>query len=171
MLGQRRRTGLAGRRLATAAFGAFLVVGGTMPASADQVTDQIHAAEGAYTQRNYSAALAALASASSLIRQMKADAWKAVLPAPPSGWTAGPAKTMTVAPALLGGGTSVERHYFRGDGASVDISLIADAPMLQSVATLLGAGMLLSGSETMQIEGQRVSYDADDNTLQAIVAD
>lgn len=128
-------------------------------------------AEAAYSQRNYTAALDALAAASGMIRQMKADAWKAVLPAPPVGWTAGPAKTMTVAPALLGGGTSIERQYFRADGASVDVSLIADAPMLQSVATLLGAGMLLSGSETMQIEGQRVAYDADDNTLQAIVAD
>ncbi len=43
--------------------------------------------------------------------------------------------------------------------------------MLQSVAGLLGAGMLISGSDLMVIEGQRVTYDADANTLQAIVAD
>jgi hypothetical protein len=43
--------------------------------------------------------------------------------------------------------------------------------MLQSAAMLLGAGMLVSGSELLIIEGQRASYDANENSLQAIVAD
>jgi hypothetical protein len=140
------------------------------PAAADAVTEALHAATAAYAQKNYAAALTALTTAATLVRQMKAELWKAVLPEPPPGWTADEAKVVTVGPAVLGGGVSVERHYRHGPD-SVDLSLIADSPMLQSVAVLLGAGLLVSGSELLVIEGQRVAYDASDNTLQAIVAD
>ena len=42
---------------------------------------------------------------------------------------------------------------------------------MQSIAVLIGAGMLLGSADVTVIDGQRVSYNADDNTLQAIVAD
>jgi hypothetical protein len=141
------------------------------PARADAVMDEMNRAEAAYAHGDYAAALSALGSAEGMIRQAKADAWRSMLPPPPPGWGSGRGKAVTVSPALLGGGVSVERHYFREDGASIDISAIADSPALQSVASLLGAGLLVSSSDLMTINGQRVAYDADDNTLQAIVAD
>ena len=140
------------------------------PAVADEVTDALQQAEGAYGQKNFSTALTALATAATLIRQMKAELWKAVLPEPPPGWTADPAKVLTVGPVVFGGATTTERHY-RRPGASVDVSLVADSPALQSIAGLLGAGMLLGSAELLVIEGEHVAYNADDNTLQAIVAD
>ena len=158
------------RRIAGPAVAVVLAIGLASPAWADQVTDQLQQAEAAYGQKNFAAALTALATAVTLIRQIKAETWKAVLPDPPPGWTADDAKVITVGPALLGGGSSTERRY-RHPGGTVDISLIADSPVLQSVAMLLGAGMLVSGSELLIIEGQRVSYDANENSLQAIVAD
>ena len=156
--------------LVAIALAALLALGVSAPASADDVTDQLRQAEAAYARKDLPAALNALATAASLISQMKAEAWKAVLPDPPPGWAADPAKVITVGPAVLGGGVSVERHYRRG-ADSIDVSVIADSPMLQSVAVLLGAGLMVSGSELMVIDGQRVAYDDNDNTLQAIVAD
>jgi hypothetical protein len=158
------------RRIAGPAVAIALAIGVGSPASADQVTDQLQRAETAYGQKNFAAALTALTTAQTLIRQVKAETWKAVLPDPPPGWTAEDPKVITVGPALLGGGSSTERRY-RRPGGTVDISLIADSPMLQSAAMLLGAGMLVSGSELLIIEGQRASYDANENSLQAIVAD
>jgi hypothetical protein len=158
------------RRIAGPAVAVVLVIGLGSPAWADQVTDQIHQAEAAYGQKNFAAALTALATAATLIRQAKAEVWKAVLPDPPTGWTAEDPKVITVGPALLGGGSSTSRRY-RRPGGTVDVSVIADSPMLQSVAMLLGAGMLVSGSELLIIEGQRATYDATENSLQAIVAD
>jgi len=140
------------------------------PAVADDVTDAVQQAETAYGRKDFSAALTALATAATLIRQMKAELWKAMLPDAPPGWTADPAKVLTVGPVVFGGGTSTERHY-RRPGASVDVSLVADSPALQSIAGLLGAGMLLGSAELLMIDGQHVAYNADDNTLQAIVAD
>lgn len=158
------------RRAAGPAVAALLAIGLGSPARADQITDQIHQAEAAYTQRNLAAALTALSTASTLLRQLKAEVWKAVLPDPPPGWTAEDAKILTVGPAVFGGGTSTDRRY-RRPGGTVDISVIADSPMLQSVAMLLGAGMLVSGSELLILDGQRASYNASENSLQAIVAD
>lgn len=163
-----RRT--AGPAVAALLAVALLAISPAAPASADQVTDQIHQAEAAYTQKNLTAALTALATASTLIRQAKAEVWKSVLPDPPPGWTAEDAKVLTVGPVVLGGGTSTARRY-RRPGATVDISLIADSPALQSVAALLGTGMLMGSSQLLIIAGQRVGYDANDNAMQAIVAD
>lgn len=157
-------------RSLSALLAGLIAIGSALPAFADPVTDRMRQAEAAYAERNFAAALTALTGAADLIRQMKAEAWKSVLPDPPPGWTAENAKIVTVGPALLGGGSSTQRRY-RGPGGTVDISLIADSPMLQSVAGLLGAGILVAGSDVMNIEGQRVSYDADENVLQAIVAD
>lgn len=122
-------------------------IGVAAPARADQIIDQIRQAEAAYAQSDFGAALTALDGAAALIRQRKA-----------------------VGAALLGGGSSAERRY-RGPVGTVEVSLIADSPMLQSVAALLGVGLLVSGSDLLVIDGQRVSYDANDDTLQAIVAD
>jgi hypothetical protein len=160
----------AGRRAARLALAGVLSAGLARPAVADQVTDTLQQAETAYDQKNFSAALTALSTATTLIRQMKAELWKTMLPEPPPGWTADPAKVLTVGPVVFGGGTSTERHY-RRQGASVDVSLVADSPALQSIAGLLGAGMLLGSAELLVINGERVAYNADDNTLQAIVAD
>jgi hypothetical protein len=158
------------QRGVAAAVAGLLALGVAAPASADEVADQLRQAEAAYAQKNFAAALTALTTAASLIRQMKAETWKAVLPDPPPGWAADEAKVVTVGPAVLGGGISLERRYRRG-AETIEVSLIADSPMLQSVAVLLGAGMLVSGSELSIIDGQRVAYNASDNALQAIVAD
>jgi hypothetical protein len=160
----------AARRAARLALAAVLAVGPAWRAAADQVTDALQQAQSAYSQKNLSAALTALGTAAALVRQMKAETWRAMLPDPPPGWTAEPAKVMTVGPVVFGGATSTERHYQR-PGASVDVSLVADSPALQSLAGLLGAGMLLGSAELLVIDGQRAAYNADDNTLQAIIAD
>lgn len=165
-----RRASLRGPRLMRGTAAIALALGTALPAFADSVTDALHRAETSYQRKDFAAALSALTTAGTLIRQMKAEAWKSVLPDPPPGWTADDANVLTVGPALLGGGSSTERRY-RHPGGTVTISLIADSPALQSVAVLLDAGLLVSGSDIMVIEGQRVAYDADDNTLQAIVGD
>lgn len=148
----------------------LLVLGSALPARADPVIERLHQAEAAYAQGNLGRALGALDAAAGLIRELKAEAWKSVLPDPPPGWSAEEAKVVTVGPALLGGGSSTTRRY-RGASGTIEVSLVADSPMLQSVAVLLGAGMLISGSDLLFIQGQRVAYDADENALQAIVAD
>src|SRR4029079_5304455 len=78
-------------------------------ARADDVTDQIHEALTAYGRKDLPTAMAGLEAALSLMRQTRADAYGALLPAAPPGWTADSVETISVGIAMAGGGTGATR--------------------------------------------------------------
>jgi hypothetical protein len=140
-------------------------------ARADDVTDQIDEALKAYRSHDPQTAIAALDAAANLLRQSRADGLKRLLPAAPPGWTADEAEGIAVGAALLGGGTTASRAYHNGR-QRVDVQIIADSPMLQGLAGLLGSPFAaIGGMKTVVVGGRRMSYVADDNSYTTMVAD
>jgi hypothetical protein len=144
----------------------------TTPARANDVTDQINQALGAYQKQNLSAAITALDTAASLIRQKKTEAWKVGFPAPLPGWSADKAQGTALAPALLGGATTVSRVYHK-DEKSVTVSIIADSPIVSTIAAFLSNTVvgLIGNSEVAVVGGRRALYSKDDNSFQTLVGD
>jgi len=140
-------------------------------ARADDVTDQINEALKAYQNHDTQTALAALDAAANLLRQARAESFKALLPAPMSGWTADAAEATTVGAALLGGGTTASRKYHSGN-QQVEVQIMADSPMLQGMAALLGSPFAAAGGmKTVVVGGRRLSYAPDENSYMTLVAD
>src|ERR1700733_13421889 len=85
------------------------------PAWADDVTDQINEALGAYGRKDLPTAIAGLEAALNLMRQSRADTYGALLPAAIPGWTADDVETVSAGVAMVGGGTGASRKYHKGD--------------------------------------------------------
>jgi len=130
-----------------------------MPAVADDVTETIDEALAAYKQGNYSQAVEDLNYAAELIRQKKGQSLQAYLPAPLPGWKAGEAETQTAATAMMGGGTVVKRQYTKGD-SSIEVQIITDSPMMQTVAMMIASPMFVGGGAKMiRINRQKAIID------------
>ena len=140
-------------------------------ARADDVTDQINEALKAYQNHDTQTAIAALDAASNLMRQTRADGLKKLLPPAPPGWTADAAESTAVSVAMLGGGITASRAYHNGD-QRVEVQIVADSPMLQTVAALIGSPLgAFGGMKTVVIGGRRMTYSDNDRSYMTLVAD
>ena len=140
-------------------------------AHADDVIDQITEALQAYQNHDTQTAITALDAASNLLRQSRADGLKRLLPQPPPGWTADVAESTAVSVAMLGGGVTASRAYHNGV-QRVEVQIVADSPMLQSLAQLISSPLgAIGGMKTVVIGGRRMSYTENDRTYMALVAD
>jgi hypothetical protein len=138
-------------------------------AVADDITDQLNEALKAYEKKDLSAASAALDLATTLLHQMVAEAWKAMLPEPLAGWAGDEAETSSVGAAMFGGGTSVVRKYHKGND-TVDITLLTGSPILQGLGALLGGGMLTnSDMKVSLVGGRKMTYTKSENSYQTVV--
>jgi hypothetical protein len=156
------------RILALALLGAFAALS---PAWADDITDQINEALTAYGRKDLPTAIAGLEAALNLLRQSRADAYGALLPAAPAGWTAEKVETIAVGVAMAGGGTGATRKYQKGND-TVTVSILADSPLMQVMSTLMNSGMAgLGGMQTRIVNGRRTIYMKDDGAFTTIVAD
>jgi hypothetical protein len=126
---------------------------------ADDVTDSIDEAIKAYKANDFAAAAQSLDAAAQLVRQKRAELFKAVLPAAPSGWTAEDATSQSAAAAMFGGGVSAERHYTKGD-SSITVKLITDSPVMQGVMMMMGNPMFANadGGKLERIKGQKAIF-------------
>lgn len=136
-------------------------------ARADDVTDSLKAAVDSYQAGNYSEALQSIEFAATVIRQKKSEAIAAILPAAPTGWTAGDAESDSASAAMFGGMVSAKRSYSRGD-STISIQVQSDSPLLQTYGMMLSNPAMLagSGSKLETLKGQRiaVSYRADNKS-------
>ena len=149
----------------------LLSVAAVSGAHADDVTDQINEALKAYQSHDTQAAIAALDAASNLLRQSRADGLKRLLPPLPPGWTADAAEATAVSVAILGGGITASRAYHNGD-QRVEVQIVADSPMLQTVAALIGSPLgSFGGMKTVVIGGRRMTYSDSDRSYMTLVAD
>jgi hypothetical protein len=154
--------------LAAISLVAPLLVG---PARADEVTDRINAALGAYQRGDVPTTIAALDAAAGQLRQQRADALIALLPLPPPGWTGDPAETSALNAETLGGGTSATRLYHSG-ARKVTVQITTDAPMLQGLAALINGPLAASaGVRPVQVDGRSIAYTESDNGYMALIAD
>jgi hypothetical protein len=151
---------------------ALLLGAAALPsARADDVTDQIKEALTAYDRKDVPTAIAGLEAALNMLRQHRADAYGALLPAAPAGWKADDVETMSLGVAIMGGGTGATRQYHKGDD-TVKVSILADSPLLQVMSGLASSGIAaMGGMRTQIINGRRTIYAKDDNAFMAIVGD
>jgi len=111
---------------------------------ADKVTDQIQTAMESYENKEYKLAIDDLKFAIAQIEKLDSEENKKLLPAPLEGWTvkAGDSSTQA-AMSMMGGGTSIQGIYTRGS-EQVDISIIANSPMLAMVGMMINNPTLLA---------------------------
>lgn len=101
---------------------------------ADEISDQIKEGLMLYEKGSLSEAAVALNFAVGQLHQKQAEGLKGVFPEPQEGWKAEDTAGEFGAAQLLGGGISASRHYYVEDGdRSVDIEMVTDSPLLQSV--------------------------------------
>jgi hypothetical protein len=135
---------------------ALLLVTISPAAAADEVTDSVNEAMQFYKDGKYSEAASGLNYAAQLVQQKKGAAMESILPEPLSGWTAEAATSQAAGAAMFGGGVSVERRYAR-DSSTVNIQVVTDSPMLQSMMMMMANPMFATsdGGKLETINGQR----------------
>jgi hypothetical protein len=142
---------------------------------ADEVTDSISEALENYKDGHYSDAVASLNYASQLIQQKKGEDLTPILPEALKGWTAEDASSQAMGAAMMGGGVTAERRYFRED-SSINIQIITDSPILQGVMMMLSNPMFAAsdGGKVQRINQQKavVKYQQADRSgsIQIVVA-
>jgi hypothetical protein len=142
-----------------------------LPARADDVTEQINEALTAYGHKDLPTAIAGLEAALNLLRQNRADAYGALLPAAPAGWTADDVETVSLGVAMAGGGAGATRQYHKGND-TVTVSILADSPLLQAISALASSGLaVLGGMRTQIVNGRRTIYMKDDDAFTTVVGD
>ncbi len=123
---------------------------------ADEVTDLIKKALKQYKNGDYVEATNNLNYASQLIRQKKQDQLQSFLPSPLDGWTGEDETSQAMGTAMLIGGTSAKRNYYK-DSSIITIGILADSPFLQSIMMLFNTPLIAiaSGGKLEIIKGQK----------------
>ncbi|MEM9045044.1 MAG: hypothetical protein AAGC81_10125 [Pseudomonadota bacterium] len=125
-------------------------------AQADEITDTIQAALDAYAAGDIKLAKEELDFASQLLSQLKASGLSAFLPEAMPGWTREEAGAQA-APALAFGGGLTANAVYEKSGASVDLTLMADSPMVTAMAAALGnVAIMGSMGQVKRVNGQRL---------------
>jgi len=141
---------------------AVLALLSVMPSMADDVTDTIEDALAAYKEGDKAGAKEDLAYALELIKQQKGDTMKSYLPEPLDGWSAESVKSQTAGAAMFGGGTTVSRVYKKGD-ARVEINIVTDSPLMQSIGGMFANPMFAAGGKLKRIKREKamIEYNPD----------
>ncbi|GAX60225.1 glycosyltransferase [Candidatus Scalindua japonica] len=128
----------------------------TISGFADEVTSLIKEALKQYKNGDYVESTNNLEYASQLIRQKKQDKLLFSLPQPLDGWRSEDEANQADGTAMLIGGTTVQRSYYKGSSV-ITIGIIADSPFLQSIMSLFNIPLIAtaSGGKLEIIKGQK----------------
>ncbi len=138
------------------------------PALADEVSDSIRAALEAYEAGDVTLAKEELDYAGQLLSQMKAEGLSAFLPTPMDGWSREDGETQALGAAMMGGGLTASATYTRA-GERVEVSLMADNPMVTAMAGMFSSTAMMGAMGTLKrINGQKAVL-TNDGELQALV--
>ncbi|MEM9099103.1 MAG: hypothetical protein AAGC79_11325 [Pseudomonadota bacterium] len=150
-------------------FGAVAIALTLAPgAQADEITDTIQAALEAYEAGDIKLAKEELDFASQLLSQIKATGLTAFLPEPMDGWTQQEVDTQASAALAFGGGLVANAVYENG-GKSVDMTLMADSPMVTAMAAALGnVAIMGSMGQVKRVNGQRLVV-TPDGEIQSLI--
>ncbi|MEZ5741907.1 MAG: hypothetical protein R3E68_22355 [Burkholderiaceae bacterium] len=141
-----------------------------MPASADDFTDTLDSAKKAYAEGDFATASEDLTYATQLLSQKRAANLGSFLPKALAGWTMDDQKSGSSAGAGLaafGGGTSAEASYRKGDD-TVRISIVADSPLIASMAMIMNSAAAASQGTVKRINREKVMV-KEDGELQSMV--
>lgn len=123
---------------------------------ADDVTETIESALGAYEEGDVEYALEELNFAIQLLNEMKGAEFGNFLPAALEGWTLERGETSASAASMFGGGTSTEGIYSR-DNEQFTITMMADSPMVTSMGALFSNPAMIgaSGGKIVRVGRQK----------------
>lgn len=138
----------------------------TAPVMADEITDLLQSAIEAYEDGDVQYALDEIEMAKQSLMALKTDALGAYLPPAPEGWTREISTEMQQGLAMLGGGVGAEASY-SGDGKSYTIKLMADNPMVTSMAGMINNAAMM-GMKTKRVNRQKFAIQ--DNEIMGLVA-
>jgi hypothetical protein len=134
-------------------------------AQKDEITRTINDAVEQYKDGNYSDAIENLDYAAQLIRQIRSENLEDLFPIPLSGWEAEEATSTALGTSMFGGGISAEQRYTKGS-KRIEISIVTDSPMLQTMLMMFSNPMIASssGGKLERINGQKaiVKYSSND---------
>ncbi len=147
---------------------ALVLLGLVSSSRADDVSDAVAEAAKAYAAGDLATAKQSLDLASQLVAQKQADALAKLLPEPPSGWTAEPVDATAGMAGFLGGGLILKRSYERGEKA-VELQLMANSPILGSMAPLFANVQLLGGMGKVFRQKGRVAVLTNEGEIQLVV--
>ena len=135
-------------------------------AQADDITDAINEGLQGYKSGDLAKAAAQLDYASTLIRQKKSEKIIAVFPEPKAGWQADEPQSEAGA-AMMGGGITAERQYSKGD-AYIDIKLVMDSPMMQSMMAMFSnpAMIAMGGGKVIKVQGNSAKLDVNGDQIE-----
>jgi hypothetical protein len=125
-------------------------------AQSDEITSTINDAVEQYKDGNYSDAIENLDYAAQLIRQIRSENLEDLFPEPLSGWEADEATSTALGASMFGGGISAEQSYYKGS-KRIEISIVTDSPMLQTMLMMFSNPMIASssGGKLERINGQK----------------
>ena len=125
---------------------------GAMPGYADEIAARIKEALQHYENGELGEAVSVLNYAISQIQEKKTLVLKETLPAPLPGWKAEEPSGDQVPMAFFGAGVTVSRHYYSEAGEkSVDIEIISDSPLLQSMLSFITNPALLAAQPGVKL--------------------
>jgi hypothetical protein len=152
-------------RTTLAALAVLLAAG---PLSADEFTEVVEGALGAYADGDITAAREDLEYALKLLSEMKAEGLVAFLPEPLDGWQRELSEVQAGgAFAMFGGGTTASATYLRG-GDEFTITLVANSPMVAGMGAMISGLGTMGGGRTIRI--QRQQFAVTDGEIQGVVA-
>lgn len=147
---------------------AILIAGAlALPVHADEISDTLQSALDAYADGDIQYALEELDFAKQKLLELKTDSLGAFLPPAPEGWSFEKNSEMNSALGMLGGGVGAEGTYSNGDGASVKVTLMADNPMVGSMAAMITNASAM-GMKVERINRQRFAIQ--DQQMMALIA-
>jgi len=140
-----------------------------VPAVADEFTDTLESAIKAYGDGDVAGAQQDVEYAGKLLTAMKAESLSKFLPPALAGWTredqnADDAGGMM---AMIGGGTTAGASYKKPDGTELTITLVANSPMVNGLAAMIGGMATVGGGKPIRI--QRTEFANSDGEMQGVV--
>ena len=132
---------------------------GMAGARADEISDTIERAKKLYQEGKYSEASSELQFAVGQIQNLQAEQLKKLLPDPLPGWTAEEASASAAPMGFFGGGISVSKTYNKEDtGESIEIEILTESPLLQTVMMWLTNPMMLAAepnAKLVRVKGEK----------------
>ncbi len=140
-------------------------------ARAEEFGEALDRARQYYEEGDYVGASEELQFAIQSLQSKIAEQYVATFPEPPEGWTAGEVEHES-GPAFMGGGVTIKRTYENDLGATVEANLIANNPMVQSMAGMLGMMAGQPGAKRVRVgrENAVVTWDAEQRSGEATLA-
>ncbi|WP_375056484.1 hypothetical protein [Zobellella sp. DQSA1] len=145
----------------------------TLQADDTEIQQAIEEGQQAYQAGELSRAAAQFDYAATLIRQQQAGELGTLFPEPLPGWQADSVDTQAGSAAFFGGGVNASRHYNKS-GASLDITITKDSPLLQTIAVLFTNPSMaaMGGYKVKRIRAHTamVKEEGDNRELQMLIA-